>query len=110
MQLLEARGLRIGGHSRARHGDRDAQPRPDSAPHVLAQHTSPPLVQDVRITNKLSMNLHAELMLRVAAREKAGAITMDDALAFATQFRQGIGIMPEDVQLTDGSGLSRGDW
>ena len=109
MQLLEARGVRVGGHSRARHGDRDAQPQPASALHVLAQHISPPLVQDVRITNKLSMNLHAELMLRVAAREKAGAITMDDALAFATQFRQSIGILPDDVQLTDGSGLSRGD-
>ena len=34
---------------------------------------------------------------------------MDDALAFATQFRQGIGIAPDDVELTDGSGLSRGD-
>jgi len=109
MQLLEARGVRVGGHSRARHGDREAQPQPASALHVLGQHISPPLVQDVRITNKLSMNLHAELMLRVAAREKAGAITMDDALAFATEFRQSIGIMPEDVQLTDGSGLSRGD-
>jgi len=34
---------------------------------------------------------------------------MDDAVAFATQFRQSIGILPDDVQLTDGSGLSRGD-
>ena len=34
---------------------------------------------------------------------------MDDALAFAAAFRQGIGIAPDDVQLTDGSGLSRGD-
>jgi D-alanyl-D-alanine carboxypeptidase/D-alanyl-D-alanine-endopeptidase (penicillin-binding protein 4) len=109
MQLLEARGVRVGGHSRAHHGVREAQPQPDSALHVLAQHISPPLMQDVRMTNKLSMNLQAELMLRVAAREKAGAITMDDALAFATQFRQSIGIMPDEVQLTDGSGLSRGD-
>ncbi len=77
--------------------------------HVLAEHKSPALLEDVRLTNKLSMNLHAELLLRLAAREKAGATTMDDALAFATQFRQSIGIAPDDVQLTDGSGLSRGD-
>lgn len=109
MQLLEARGVRVGGHSRARHGDRNAQPVAATATHVLAEHISLPLLQDVRMTNKLSMNLHAELMLRVAAREKAGAITMDDAGAFATQFRQSIGIMPDEVQLTDGSGLSRGD-
>ncbi len=108
MQLLQARGVRVEGHSRARHGDRNAQPQA-SPMHVLAEHTSPPLLEDVRLTNKLSMNLHAELLLRVAAREKAGAISMDDALDFATQFRQGIGIAPEEVQLRDGSGLSRGD-
>ena len=107
-QLLEARGVRVEGRSRARHGDRNAQPQ--AAPmHVLAEHASPALVEDVRLTNKLSMNLHAELLLRVAAREKAGATTMDDALAFATDFRQSIGIAPDDVQMTDGSGLSRGD-
>jgi len=109
MQLLQARGVRIEGRSRARHGDRKAQPQTASPMHVLAEHTSPALLEDVRLTNKLSMNLHAELLLRVAAKEKAAAITMDDALAFATAFRQSIGIAPDEVQLTDGSGLSRGD-
>ena len=108
-QLLEARGVRIEGHSRARHGDRNPPPQAAAPRHVLAQHTSAALLDDVRLTNKLSMNLHAELLLRVAAREKAAAITMDDALAFAAGFRQSIGIVPDDVQLTDGSGLSRGD-
>jgi serine-type D-Ala-D-Ala carboxypeptidase/endopeptidase (penicillin-binding protein 4) len=108
-QLLEARGVRIEGRSRARHGDRNTTARSEAPRHVLAEHTSPALLQDVRLTNKLSMNLHAELLLRVAAREKAGATTMDDALSFATGFRQSIGIAPDDVQLTDGSGLSRGD-
>ena len=109
MQLLEARGVRVEGRSRARHGDRNAQPQADSPMRVRAEHTSPALLEDVRLTNKLSMNLHAELLLRVAAREKAGTTTMDDALAFATDFRQSLGIAPDDVQLTDGSGLSRGD-
>lgn len=109
MQLLEARGVRVEGHSRARHGDRNTPPQPTGPMHVLAEHMSPALLEDVRLTNKLSMNLHAELLLRVAARERAGATTMDDALAFATQFRQSVGIAPDDVQLTDGSGLSRGD-
>jgi D-alanyl-D-alanine carboxypeptidase/D-alanyl-D-alanine-endopeptidase (penicillin-binding protein 4) len=108
-QLLEARGVRVEGRSRARHGNRNAQPQAASPMHVLAEHASPALLQDVRLTNKLSMNLHAELLLRVAAREKAGATTMDDALAFATEFRQSIGIAADDAQMTDGSGLSRGD-
>ena len=76
---------------------------------MLAEHISRPLLEDVRLTNKLSLNLHAELMLRVAAKERAGALTMDDALAFATQFRESIGLAPDDVLLTDGSGLSRSD-
>src|SRR5580700_4934609 len=109
MQLLQARGVRVEGHSRARHGDRNAQPQTAPPMHVLAEHSSPALLQDVRLTNKLSMNLHAELLLRVAAREKGAAMTMEDAVAFATAFRQGIGIDPDEVQLTDGSGLSRGD-
>ena len=109
MQLLQARGVRVEGHSRARHGDRNAEPQTAPPMHVLAEHISPALLQDVRLTNKLSMNLHAELLLRVAAREKGAAMTMDDAVAFATAFRQGIGIGQDEVQLTDGSGLSRGD-
>ena len=109
MQLLQARGVRVEGRSRARHGDRNGQPQTAPPMLVLAEHSSPTLVQDVRLTNKLSMNLHAELLLRVAAREKGAAMTMEDALAFATAFRQGIGIGPDEVQLTDGSGLSRGD-
>jgi D-alanyl-D-alanine carboxypeptidase/D-alanyl-D-alanine-endopeptidase (penicillin-binding protein 4) len=76
---------------------------------VLAEHLSPPLIEDVRLTNKISDNLHAELMLRVAAKEKGGADTLDDALKFAEQFRQGIGLSSEDVVLKDGSGLSRDD-
>jgi D-alanyl-D-alanine carboxypeptidase/D-alanyl-D-alanine-endopeptidase (penicillin-binding protein 4) len=108
-QLLEAKGVRVAGHARARHGDRNAQPQNDPPVHVLAEHKSPTLLEDVRLTNKLSINLHAELLLRVTAREKASATSMDDALAFATDFRQSIGISPDDAQLTDGSGLSRGD-
>ncbi len=70
---------------------------------------SPTLLEDVRLTNKLSLNLHAELMLRVAAREKGGALDPDDALKFAAEFRQSAGLQPGDVLLSDGSGLSRGD-
>jgi D-alanyl-D-alanine carboxypeptidase/D-alanyl-D-alanine-endopeptidase (penicillin-binding protein 4) len=104
-KLLEARGVRITGKSRARHaGDPGAQTRQSK---VLAERLSPTLIDDVRLTNKVSQNLHAELMLRVAAKEKAGAETMDDALKFADQFRESIGIAPEDVTQTDGSGLSR---
>ena len=109
-RLLEARGVSISGRSRARHaGDAGTESKAESLPagKVLAERESPTLIEDARLTNKLSQNLHAELMLRVAAKEKGGAETMDDALKFAEKFRESIGLPADDVFLDDGSGLSR---
>ena len=39
---------------------------------ILAEHTSPPLLESIRMLNKISQNLHAELLLRTIAREKSG--------------------------------------
>jgi serine-type D-Ala-D-Ala carboxypeptidase/endopeptidase (penicillin-binding protein 4) len=104
--LLEKRGVRVHGTSRAWHSA-ELPPWPaGSEPVLLAEHASAPLIDDVRLTNKLSLNLHAELMLRVAARE-AGAATPDEAIKFADDFRKNTGLAEGDVLLTDGSGLSR---
>ena len=115
-QLLEARGVRIYGKSLARHSPRSEPPgvargdasSPDApAPTVLAENLSVLLIDEIRLTNKISQNLHAELLLRAAAREKSGARTADDALKFAQEFYKSIGIAENDVLLFDGSGLSR---
>jgi D-alanyl-D-alanine carboxypeptidase/D-alanyl-D-alanine-endopeptidase (penicillin-binding protein 4) len=74
---------------------------------VLADHTSVPLIDAVRVVNKVSQNLHAELLLRAAAREKTGATDTEAALKFLQEFLKGIGIEEGDVILFDGSGLSR---
>jgi serine-type D-Ala-D-Ala carboxypeptidase/endopeptidase (penicillin-binding protein 4) len=76
---------------------------------ILAEHTSLPLSEDVLLTNKISQNLHAELFLRVVAREKIGATTIEDALAFAESWRDAAGVPAGGALLTDGSGLSRED-
>ncbi len=107
--LLEAHGVQVQGHSVAHHAGDPGLFVLGASRTVLAEHLSPPLIEDVRLTNKISDNLHAELMLRVAAKEKGGADSLDDALKFAEQFRQGIGLSSEDVVLKDGSGLSRDD-
>ena len=115
-QLLEARGVRIYGKTLARHGPRTEPPGaargdlppPDAPPPtVLAEHLSVPLLEEIRLTNKISQNLHAELLLRAAAHEKASARTADDALKFAKEFFLSIGIPENEVLLSDGSGLSR---
>jgi D-alanyl-D-alanine carboxypeptidase/D-alanyl-D-alanine-endopeptidase (penicillin-binding protein 4) len=107
-RLLETRGVKIDGHSRARHA---AVPSPDAAAlqTILAEHTSVPLSDEVRLTNKNSENLHAELLLLLAAHEKTGANDYEDALKVASDFFRRAGIADGDVVLSDGSGLSRKD-
>ena len=106
--LLEARGVKIDGHSRARHA---GDPALDStaAQTILADHTSVPLSDEVRLTNKNSENLHAELLLLLSAHERAGATNYEDALKFASDFFKAAGVPDGDVVLSDGSGLSRKD-
>jgi D-alanyl-D-alanine carboxypeptidase/D-alanyl-D-alanine-endopeptidase (penicillin-binding protein 4) len=107
-RLLEARGVKIDGHPRARH---TADPAAGTATTqtVLAEHTSVPLSEEIRLTNKNSENLHAELLLLLSAHEKAGARNYEDATKFASDFFKTAGIADGDVVLTDGSGLSRKD-
>jgi D-alanyl-D-alanine carboxypeptidase/D-alanyl-D-alanine-endopeptidase (penicillin-binding protein 4) len=107
-RLLDARGVKIDGHSRARHAADTAVDA--AAPQtVLAEHTSVPLADEIRLTNKNSENLHAELLLLISAHEKAGAGNYEDALKFASGFFKAAGIADGDVALSDGSGLSRKD-
>jgi len=107
-RLLAARGVKIDGQPRARH---DADPTLAGTPGqtVIAEHASVPLSDDIRLTNKNSENLHAELLLLLAAHEKVGAKNYEDALKFETDFFKTAGIADGNVVLSDGSGLSRKD-
>ncbi len=103
--LLEIRGVQISGKARARHWP---EPRP-AAGTRLAEHTSPPLTEAIQVVNKMSQNLHAEMLFRFAARASGGAMTLEDALKFAAEFYESAGIEKNDLALQDGSGLSRRD-
>src|SRR5579863_5768086 len=107
-RLLAARGVKIDGQPRARHaGDPALAAAPPQL--VLAEHASVPLSDEIRLTNKNSENLHAELLLLLSAHEKTGARNYEDALKFASDFLKAAGIADGDVALSDGSGLSRRD-
>jgi D-alanyl-D-alanine carboxypeptidase/D-alanyl-D-alanine-endopeptidase (penicillin-binding protein 4) len=107
-RLLQARGVKIDGTARAHHAG--GPPVDATTPQtILAEHTSGPLSDDIRLTNKTSENLHAELLLLLAAHEKAAANGYEDALKFASDFFKTAGIADGDVVLSDGSGLSRKD-
>ncbi len=109
-RLLEARGVQIHGAARARHsGDPALLGANGSTETILAGRTSEPLAEEIRHVNKNSLNLHAELLLLLAAHEKSGTTTREDAVKFAADFYKAAGIADGDVVLTDGSGLSRRD-
>ncbi len=120
-QLLEERGVRVQGGTRVQHAPppettaegepilRQAAPATQRDPVVLAEHLSAPLLESVRVTNKVSQNLHAELFLRAVGREKLGAGSTAAGLKVERGFLQAAGVAEKDVLLTDGSGLSRGD-
>jgi D-alanyl-D-alanine carboxypeptidase/D-alanyl-D-alanine-endopeptidase (penicillin-binding protein 4) len=112
-RLLGLRGIHVRGSARARHAHFADDPVLSTTipaeQNILAEHMSPPLAEDIRLTNKNSENLHAELLLLLAAHEKAGAMSYEEAEKCAALFFKTAGIADGDVVLTDGSGLSRRD-
>src|SRR5580700_5293779 len=120
-QIFEARGVRVSGTIRARHaappeiypdapvvlGPAPVLRPPDTI--VFAVHISPPLAEIVRVTNKVSQNLHAEMLLRAVAHEKKGFGVTDAGIWVEQDFLKTVGVADGDVVFTDGSGLSRDD-
>jgi D-alanyl-D-alanine carboxypeptidase/D-alanyl-D-alanine-endopeptidase (penicillin-binding protein 4) len=104
--LLEQRGVQVDGGLRARH---EAITAEGVTPTVLAEHVSIPLSDSVKLVNKISQNLHSEALLRTAMRQKGTWNSFDDVSKFAADFYAQVGIAPEDIIQTDGSGLSRHD-
>lgn len=136
--ILEKRGITITGKARARHGERaqffdQSQPQArmsepktanmrccmgrvetstsstSSPDQVLAEHVSLPLLEDVRVTNKTSQNLHAELLLRLVGKLSGGVGSFEDGSAALRHFLLQTGIKSDEFFLLDGSGLSRRD-
>jgi D-alanyl-D-alanine carboxypeptidase/D-alanyl-D-alanine-endopeptidase (penicillin-binding protein 4) len=105
-RLLEERGIQVNGVARELS---NAVATPPVQRVVLAEHLSIPLGESVRLVNKISQNLHTEMLLRTAARQKSLWTTPDELANFPADFYAEAGIPPGDVVQTDGSGLSRHD-
>ncbi|HUK87515.1 MAG TPA: D-alanyl-D-alanine carboxypeptidase/D-alanyl-D-alanine-endopeptidase, partial [Terriglobales bacterium] len=123
--LLEKRGVVIYGKTRARHtelaslstfsvttlapaaGGPTRSPSSLNPPLVLASHQSQALLDDLTVTNKVSQNLHAELLLRLLGREKGTTGTIEGGLEVVRGFLTQAGVSPDDYFFADGSGLSR---
>ncbi|MDP9268319.1 MAG: D-alanyl-D-alanine carboxypeptidase/D-alanyl-D-alanine-endopeptidase [Acidobacteriota bacterium] len=122
-QLLERRGIVVYGRERTHHTEManlttfSVTTRAGAGggggsssamqPLVLAVHDSLPLAEDLKLINKISQNLHAELMLRLLGRERGTAGTIDGGLEVLNGFLAKAGIKPDEYTLLDGSGMSR---
>ena len=125
-RLLEKRGIVVYGKARTHHtelanlstfsvttlasasgGGEDRQPRPMNQPLILGNYQSQPLSQDLRVINKVSQNLHAEILLRLLGREKGAAGTIEGGMEVMRGFLSQAGIASDEYIFYDGSGLSR---
>lgn len=113
--LLEARGVRVTGEALARHrpvavsddpAERDGPPpaRPaEAAP--LARLSPPPLALDLVHVNKVSQNLHSELLMRRVGLV-AGSGSIEDGVAAVAALMERAGVPRTAWDLSDGSGMS----
>jgi D-alanyl-D-alanine carboxypeptidase/D-alanyl-D-alanine-endopeptidase (penicillin-binding protein 4) len=113
--LLQSRGVRVTGTVSARYrnpspGDdpkiRNGAPpaRPPEQP-ALARLTPPPLIEDIAHINKVSQNLHAELLLRRVGRQ-AGTGAIADGVAVVGAMLEKAGVPRAHYDFSDGSGMS----
>lgn len=105
---LARRGVAIHGSAVARHRE-TGEPGREPAGRVIAERVSPPLVELLRVVDKVSQNLWAEMMLREVARARTGEGSRRAGLEELRAFLSELGAAKEDYVLEDGSGLSRLD-
>lgn len=119
---LKARGIAVDGEARTRDFRAPQSNRFDPTKAIeLASVSSKPLSEVIRETNKESVNLNAELILRTLGRERGQMAPETESrkthergddeagLAVIRQWLKRAGIGADNLALHDGSGLSRLD-
>ena len=113
--MLAARGVRVTGATEVRH--RPLSPADDPAmrgsapparpPHAapLAELAAPPLLDGLNLTNTLSQNVYAELLLRRVGLV-AGSGSIADGQAAVRRMLDGAGVERWRYDFADGSGMS----
>jgi D-alanyl-D-alanine carboxypeptidase/D-alanyl-D-alanine-endopeptidase (penicillin-binding protein 4) len=113
---LLRRGISIRGEARAAHlfpdqvADLKNGPGPEAEAGVeLARRDSGAMLEDLRITDKVSQNLHAEMALRAVARARRRIGSREAGIAEEQVFLDELGVGRGSYTFADGSGLSRLD-
>jgi D-alanyl-D-alanine carboxypeptidase/D-alanyl-D-alanine-endopeptidase (penicillin-binding protein 4) len=129
-KAIEARGIRVTGSAVSAHrlavgtGDFAAERAqkvelhpsdlstvvaPVQERRVLAAHISGPVAQAITVANKASLNLHAELLLRLLGKVEASDGSFEQGSRVVRQFLVDAGVNDGDFFLYDGSGMSPDD-
>ena len=103
---LARRGVSIDGGPVVRHREQGEAPRVPPG-RQLVERPSPPLVELLKMVDKVSQNLWAEMMLREVARVRTGDGGRNAGLDELKAFLNEIGVPKEGYVFEDGSGLSR---
>jgi D-alanyl-D-alanine carboxypeptidase/D-alanyl-D-alanine-endopeptidase (penicillin-binding protein 4) len=108
-QALMRLGVHVAGPAVARHRRGNQAGEWEHSGYVeLARRVSPPLIDILRVIDKVSQNLHAEMVLREVARARSGApATRESGLQELDAFLGEIGLDKSEYSFADGSGLSR---
>ncbi len=112
-QALEARGVTVRGQVKVLETSRIqaatmVDPFAPPGPRVvLAEHKSVPLREEIQVINKVSQNLHAEMLLRTLGRAVKNYGSLTVGLQVLNDFAAEVGIDPQATYFADGSGLSR---
>jgi len=105
--LLEERGVRVTGRVAVRHrlAGSDAPRLAGGEPAPLARLAPPPLAEDISRINKVSHNLHAELVLRRLGLA-TGSGSIEDGVEAIEAMLERAGVPRISWDLSDGSGMS----
>jgi serine-type D-Ala-D-Ala carboxypeptidase/endopeptidase (penicillin-binding protein 4) len=101
--VLEAKGIRVTGGVAT-----SSVPLPAGA-RVLAARESTPMAEMIRVVNKRSQNLHAEMLLRLVGLKVKGEGSAQKGHEAVAELAMRLGVPDEGWGLVDGSGVAATD-
>ena len=113
VKVLIERGILVAGEPAAQYESvaEATLPRDPEGSTMILVHESAPLSEVIKVVNKVSQNLHAEMLLREIAVASGQPGTLENGLKERQAFLQEAGVTPDGsgFALADGSGLARQD-
>jgi D-alanyl-D-alanine carboxypeptidase/D-alanyl-D-alanine-endopeptidase (penicillin-binding protein 4) len=104
-ETLERKGVQVCGRARELEDEIGSAVPAGTVPVVDWQ--SYPLSEMIKVINKRSQNLHAELLLKQVGLQAGRGASFEGGTRAVHEFARSIGIPLEQIELHDGSGLCR---